>query len=1094
MKTKIPFLAVIAFIVLLPLSSLGSECYSSGGGTGDAWLSGQVTAGGVGVEDIAVYLQPAVWEGENYYYAYETACTDGDGNFEFRKQLDPATECYSTYSFYDYGLGDYISTSYCNWNSAQCYQQCVLDDVDGYYSGFEFVTEGYELVAMPPWGSTLAEDYGACRVGAITLDFGGLQEDLNCALETHNITIRVSVVDDSGDPITSGLSLYLSGPIYNGGDVDGPSKDFHVSAGTYYIGANCIDYQNCSYSCISNETVSVSDGDALREVALTAKRNDAVLSGRVRGSDGSRVSGAYVSVGNYDYSGDNACYAYGFSMTDAGGSFTVNMPAGNYTVWVYPPGGDAAGGGGSSYAPNQESVTLTAGRTTSKNIELRKKDATISGVASDSNGNPISGTWVNAWVNGNGLGDYAYTQTAEDGSYSLSVIRGYKYNLQAFPGYIEDSNISPCSSEGMRTVKAPASNVDFTFAIWDQTTTFVLVDADGNMLSTVNGGGSIRTASSSEEDWCGTWVNFDNGVGSVNLGASLDYLIEPNVWGGGEYDPAESSIAFTTGGAGSSKTVEVEMIPVNATISGGYVDADGHAVEPDSDYLSIDARRGNLWRYCGATRSGYSCSVSAGKWCLSYWLDWDSSFASLPPGSSSACVNVRSGGSATQDLVFLKTGYVDVTVKDNGGNPMAWAWVDFDTQPADEHGTDDEGMFWGNGCSTDSEGRCTAIVGASDEGTTYYIRAYRPWGEMGDEDLTLPEEVSVVALPGATVAAPELVFRVLDGEIAITLTASDADTGTEAMIVNPVVSSDASLAEEIISGAYVSCFSDTAGYSEATADESGTATIKCISGEVWHCFGISQLASKLYISENTDTTCVSTEDGGTSATIALNYVGPIPDAVSQSWQNTQANTIALSDGASLSIPANAAGEDGAIITCTMQPDAILPYQAGKRPTCFYGYDINCTDANGAAVTQFNADISICMPQCDDQQSALDLETSDLSVSYRDTSTDSYIPLTDVTVDEDADLICGKTNHFTEFAIVGNGNLDAQGGTPGDTGNTDKKDDIPTGAGADSSSGGGCGCSVDGKASAPNVLVVIVGALVCISAIVFARRGMKRARK
>ena len=164
----------------------------------------------------------------------------------------------------------------------------------------------------------------------------------------------------------------------------------------------------------------------------------------------------------------------------------------------------------------------------------------------------------------------------------------------------------------------------------------------------------------------------------------------------------------------------------------------------------------------------------------------------------------------------------------------------------------------------------------------------------------------------------------------------------------------------------------------------------------------------------------------------------------------------------------------------MQPDPILPYQAGKRPTCFYGYDISCTDANGSAITQFNADVTICMPLCDAQLTNLGLASTDLSLTYRDTSTDSYITLTSVTIDDTNNLVCGKTNHLTEFVIVGNGNLTGvDGDTEDATEEAERTGEEPTGEeGVTSSASGGCGCRMDGadenNAGYFAILIIAVG--------------------
>lgn len=1053
---------VVALILMAPKVSF-SYCWSSGGGDGTAWLSGQITAGGSGVADVNVYLQPESWL-SGYMYVYESACTDSSGNFYFKNETNPANNCYTTYTYYD------TSYTYCNWRSAACYEQCYNDDANGYYSGMSVSLEGYKLVATPSWGSALSESYGNCEVTDIDIDFDGSQTK-NCALAEKNIIIRIRVQDGSGNAVTSGLSAYVSGSTYSYKEIDSSFKDVYVSAGTYYVGAYCTYWENCSYACISNTTVTVDDDDVIETVTLTAKANDSTVTGTISGSDGALLGNAYVSIGNYDYSGSSstACYAYGWDQTDSSGSYSVNLPAGNYTMWVSPPWNGTSGG---NYASKQESVTLTADETLTKDVELLVKGANISGSVTDSNGDPISGVWVNIWTYSDEYNDWGSGQTDAVGAFTIGAITGAKYNVQAWywdNSYnSNESSISNCSSEGMVTAQAPATDVNFTFASLDHTVTFTLVDADGNVVSSVYGGGSIRPSeTSTNEYWCGTWVSFDGGSVTKKFKSATSYIIDPYTWGSTAYDPSETSVPFTTGASGESSHVNVSMIPVDATISGNFVDFDDNIITPDSTYISVYASRDTLWRSCQATSSSYTCDVSAGRWCRGYWLDWNSGYASQSGATN--CVDVTAGANISSDLTFLRTAYINVTVKNNAGEALRWVWVEASPNSAAVHGANAETrMYWNNGCSTNAEGICTITIGAPSNGMTYYINAYRPWSEMNNENLTLPQEVSVVAVAGETVDASQLTFRVLDGELAITATVADealANINTNITYANPVINATASLSEDIVTEAYISCFSDMSGYAEATTDASGSATVKCASGDVWHCIGINQLGNNLYISEAAETNCVPLAQGPTAVTIKLNFVATIPDAVSQTWDAGNANTITLSDGFSFSTPASALGDAGNNVSCTVQPDPIMPYQSVSRLTCPYGYDTSCTDAEGSAITQFNSDVTICLPWCGTQAELLGLTSADVRLSYRDTATDSYIYLTNVTVDEESNLVCGKTNHLTEFAIVGNGNLDAVDGDSEDaeeeaerTGEEASGEDTGDG-GAAATGAAGCGCQV-----------------------------------
>ncbi len=1021
-------LIFVAVVLLIPGNVHAANCYSSTGGDGSDWLCTTVTAGGQPAADVQCYLSAKQWQ-SGYSYAYESACTDANGVCCFQRETNPSVNCYSTY----WWSGS--STTYCNWRSAHCSQYCQENDTSAYYGNYTFATEGYILKATPSWGSSLSEYYAQTDSDPFDVDFDGYQE-LQVGLTERDEIIRVRVQDGAGGIVGSGsnLSVYFSGPSYCSKELNASFVDCYVSPGDYYVGAYNTNYQNSLYACVTSQRVTVDDGDGVKNVTLTAKRNNSGVEGILVGSDGAPLSGGYVSVGNYS-AGTDSCYAYGWAQTGSDGAFSINLPAGTYRMWCSPPWN----GSSSSYASKEESVTLASGETLSHNCVLTAKGSSISGAVRDSAGNDLSGAWFSCWTYEDGVHDWLGGSTDTSGFFSGAALDGKRYNCQSYYWNSSfnwnDQTVSQCSDEGMVTVQAPAANVAFTHSLLDHTVNFTLGDSSGGSVSDFFGGGSIRTEDSSGYYSCGYWVSFQGGSNATRLPSERDFCLELYSWGNTSYDPAGERTCFTTGAAGASSSVNVELIPLDATISGSFKDADGVPVTPETAYLSVYCTRGNLWRSCRTDGSEYSCGVSAGEWCCGYWLDWGSEYASVSPGSRSYCTEVASGGQVTQDFTLLKTATISVTVKDNEGNPLRWAWVEVNARSASEVEGDSEEewehMYWGNGCMSDSDGKATCTVGASckGQGTTYYLTARRPWSELSNDNLTLPAEVAVTVKCGETATAEDLIFRRLDGTLDITAVASSEASGAGAlalgMSLKPVINSDVSLETDICSGAFISCFSESGGYAEATTDGDCRSTVKCTGGDLWHCFGVNQLDNNLYISESADAACVS--DAAVAVNVKLNAAGTIPDAVTQTWDAGMASSFELSDGFSLGIPANAAGESGETVTGTVQPDPILPYQAGKRPAAKYGYDITIRDSSGNPVTQFSGSLTLCLPMNGEQLALLALEASDLQLVYRDAATDAYISLNNLTVDGRNKKICGQTDHLTEFALIGNGNIKAADG-------------------------------------------------------------------
>ncbi|MBI4126025.1 MAG: carboxypeptidase regulatory-like domain-containing protein [Deltaproteobacteria bacterium] len=1076
-------LATALLILFFPTESYAT-CWSSTGGNGNAWLEVTVSAGGSPVQDVNVSLQPVSWSSGSSS-VYESACTDSNGVARFRTVQSQSSDCYSTY---------YYGT-YANYRAAHCYEYYIENESS--YSAYSLDLTDYKVVAYPPYNSTIAERYGNGNSDEFDIDFdGSLSQSI--VLPEKDIIVRVRVTDDAGSAVTSGLTMYVSGPNYTSKEIASSFTDVYVVSGTHYIGAWCTNYQSCSYGCISYRTITADEDDAIVEVNLTAKRNSATISGVVSGSDGALLENASVSLGNYDGSSSaDSCYAWGYDQADSSGYYSISIPPGNYTTWTYPP----YTGGSTSYASSSESVTLAADTATTKNFTLQSKDSSLSFTAVDNGGNAVANAWCNAWTYSDGNNDWGYCQTGSAGTCSISALSGLRYNTSC--SYWDSTNwmnqtISNFSNEGMQTIEAPGS-ASFTFALWDHTVNFCLVDENGNGLSDIHGGGSIRPASSDDDDyWYGTWISFDGGsCTSRRLASSTTYEIEPYIWGNLSYDPLEATTDFTSGESGGSTAVNITMIPIDATVTGSYIDDEGNALDLDTTYISVHARKGSIWRQCEASASSYTCRLSAGRWCFGYWHS-GSGYASLSPGSSSSCLDITAGGTQASDLTFLRTASINVTVQDNQGSAVRWVWIEASAFSAADRTSDaDRRRYDSNGCSTNNDGQCTITVGAATAGTTYYLKAYRPWSEMNEQNLTLPEEISVSVTPGGSVDAATLLFRRFDGELAISVVSAEAaslNISKGIPLPHPVINAQESLAESIVGEVWISAYSELGGYSEVTTDGEGHATLKCVSGDVWNVFGVNLIGSNLYLSEAAEVTCVPVEtEGATAVNITMNLAGTVPESLTQTWDAGVANTLTLTDNFSLQCPALALGDSGEEVTCTVQPDPFLPYQSGNRPTAQHGYDITCNDAEGAAITSLNGNCDLCLPINTTQLANLGIEAEDQDLCYRDTATDAYLCLTGCTIDTTRGTMCCQTNHFTEFTLVGNGNLS---GVDGDTEDAaeeaERTGETMTGEVGASSAAGSCGCRID-AAGHFQVLDLMIWLLALVPA-VFVRVASQPSRR
>lgn len=919
-------------------------------------------------------------------------------------------------------------------------------------------------------------------------------------------TLNVAITAD-GDPITSGVSVYASeqGGGWSYSWASSPSSDgrysLAVGEGRYYVSAYCSNWTSCEVSGYPNATVDVEASDSSIDMTLTFLKNNATFSGVV--TDGtSGLSNVGVSVYSYRVGGgtgvawsispsvSKATITAGTSgttmvsawvSTDSSGAFQVRVPAGTYTVSVWPPWDRSDLGQASIEA------TAIANSTTSLSIALPRKTAVISGIVSDTNGNGVANAYISGWsYNGtSGSSDWFWRQTDSSGAFSVYAIQGLKYNVSAYFWSGDQGNtICNYNNEGMQTVVASSSprTVNFTFPICDCALTVNTVDSSGSVVSSIYGGVNASPVTiASGEMWYGIWGSIWGGTGTLKVQSDVEYKLSPYIWDT-SYVQGDDTNATCTSGATS---VNLTLLALDATISGGYKDGDGNAVTLDQySYLYVYSTKGNAYRSCQTSSSGYSCQVSSGRWCLGYWIDSASGYASASPGSATSCISMSSGGSESRDLTLLKTGTIAVTLLNADGSARANSWVEatpYSNQ--DRGGNSYQYMYMSSGCMTDNSGACTITVGAaSGSGTVYYVNAYIPYYLKSSENITNPDEVSVTVIAGESVSAT-LTFKEPDGTSVITVAQGSAEASLAfGKSVGKEVAGDDE-ASSPVAHATVDCFSVDGGSFEVETDETGVATCPCATTSEWKAVAYNIVANNLWMSEATDITC--TAEGGVGS-VTVNNVATLPEgkSVTISDVSTETLTIELSDGFSVFFPTGSLGTSGQA-TCNVDV-TVTPFTANRRPASFYGYTVSCQDGNGSAIVQLNSNASFSVPVNQGQVENVGLTMDTIEMCYHDDSTGAYAPIPTATIDDEADVITYQQNHLTSFAVVGNGNLAGIAGEEaGEEANEHGEEEGGGETGSAASSGGGCGCQVASepplaeKLLVPMVFLLLIGARISV---------------
>lgn len=499
-------------------------------------------------------------------------------------------------------------------------------------------------------------------------------------------------------------------------------------------------------------------------------------------------------------------------------------------------------------------------------------------------------------------------------------------------------------------------------------------------------------------------------------------------------------------------------------------------------YISVYATKGNNYKTCEATSTGYCCDVSEGAWQLGYWVDSGSGFTSGSAGTTTNAVTVPASGGVTHNLTLLNTCSIAVSVLDLDSSGRPNVWVEVCPYSASQEGANSYQYYYGCGWGeTDGNGEVTVKVGCptGSEGITYYGNAYIPYGMR--EGRNNPQECTVQAVMGS-VNPCILQYEQPDGQINIVVSngeiASSDLSGlalkSGAVKTAPPLKGVLNALETDASNPYavatVDCFSPAGGSFEVTTDENGNATCSCSSDDKWFVVAYNIVGNALYVSSATECTC---SPEGASCEVPVDFVTTLPEARSVTITDaaTEQMLITLSDGAEFKCDQGCLGDTGEAVTCSMGP-VVPPFTHNKVPANFYGHFINCyetvVDSNGSstrnAIQQLNTNATIKIPCNSSQLTNMGLTEDDVQCSYWDPATGSYKTNTNCAVDCSVGTTL-SVSHLTDFAIVGNGYL---GGIQGEDGGAVGKEDETAGSGAnrgaDLGSCGGCYMlsSADGK--------------------------------
>lgn len=471
----------------------------------------------------------------------------------------------------------------------------------------------------------------------------------------------------------------------------------------------------------------------------------------------------------------------------------------------------------------------------------------------------------------------------------------------------------------------------------------------------------------------------------VNAGTvELQLLTQP---GSDAYLPAPAEVTIA---AGQTTTTDLVVSETEVTIGGSFVDAQGGAVAPADLGAGAKVMAINL-----STGSVEEANVdSAGNWQMEVGLgDWqvipqvtDPSAGVLTNDMSSQTLEVTAGASLTSvELPVQETvGTVSGTITNPSDEALSEVPVLFTNLPALQA----EAALTGEAIDQSA----VVQVSTTTEADGSYSQAL-PAGEFTAYFLSNPEITEFVEAPADT----------------FTMKADKAVT-IDAAYTEAAKTLEGKVRGEDLESVSVVAYRPESGMQELTVDvDSNTFSGDLTKGE-WTIVTSAVKEGNLFTSEDT---IKVTGDSTELKTKPTNTGVEIPAAVSTSGSVMSPIVLSNTAGATVSIPAYAAGSSGNV-TVELVPDPQVIVNAGTTQVGL-AYDVNVVDNTAdRVVTQLNRPVTISMPL--DEGVAGDVAADEVNAAFYDPQLQAYLS-DGMTAQTNGDELVLTTTHLTRFSAT-----------------------------------------------------------------------------
>lgn len=327
-------------------------------------------------------------------------------------------------------------------------------------------------------------------------------------------TLTGTVTNTSGAPLDN--VVVMSGSASASTAADGTYTLENVNAGTATVTASLTGYQ----SAPQNVTVTAGANTTVPVIQLTPI-NPGGITGTVVNSGGTGISGASVTGAGLT------------ATTNSSGAFTLsNVPAGSVALTASAP----------NYQPASETVTATAGNTTTAPaMTLLSNLGNVTGKVTDTSNNPIVGASV-SFGGGNtttdSTGSYSFTNIPAGTIQLVASATGFQsvtQNVTVTGGATTTANFTLTSTSGSPgTVTGTVTNISTQGVISGATVKWNTISTTTNSsgvytLNNVGGGTQTLTATATGYLPVSNTVNVNGGTSTLNFQLSTAGILNVTV-------------------------------------------------------------------------------------------------------------------------------------------------------------------------------------------------------------------------------------------------------------------------------------------------------------------------------------------------------------------------------------------------------------------------------------------------------------------------------------------------------------------------------------------------------------------------------------